>query len=457
MIEKDLLEYFKDKKVIILGFGREGKSSYNFLRKNFENIAIEIVDENQNLIEENRFLKEDKNLEFNLSSDYFRDIDSYDVVLKTPGISLKDYDITQFRNKIKSQLELLFEFIPCYKIGITGTKGKSTTSTLIYNMLIDQGKDALLLGNIGEPYFNYFDKMSEDTILVLELSSHALEFVNHSPNIAILLDIYPEHLDHHNNVQEYIDAKFNIAKFQENGDIFIYNALNEIMQKQNFNYKESDYAVFGRVDSKDIVEGTNSKRVYIKDNRIIIDNIDCGTSEMDRTLKGEHNLNNILFALTVCKILNLDFNKAYETIANFKTLSHRLELVGTYDGITYYDDSISTIPEAAINAVLALDNVNTILLGGMDRGIDLKKLYDFLKTSNVENIICMYKTGEYIYNELKNYKKCYLVNDLAEAVAKAKEVTRKDTICLLSPSSASYGYFKNFEERGDKFKELVKM
>ena len=453
MIE-GLLNYFKDKKVIILGFGREGKSSYSFLRSNFPELPIEIVDENTNLIDENEFLKEDKNLEFNLTADYFKDIDQYDVVLKTPGISLKDYDITSFKGKIKSQLELLFEFIPCFKIGITGTKGKSTTSTLIYNMLKDQGKDALLLGNIGEPYFNDFDKMNKDTTLVLELSSHALEFVNHSPNIAILLDIYPEHLDHHNNVQEYIDAKFNIAKYQGKEDVFIYNAVNEIMKNQNFNYKANDYAVYGRVDNINIPEENNA--VYVKDNRVIISNEDCGTSEMERTLKGEHNLNNILFALTVCRILNLDIDKAYKTIAEFKTLNHRLELVGTYDGITYYDDSISTIPEAAINAVLALDNVNTILLGGMDRGVDLSKLYSFLKTSNVENIICMYKTGEYIYNELKDYKTCYLVKDLAEAVAKAKEVTKKDTICLLSPSSASYGYFKNFEERGDKFQELVK-
>ena len=454
MIEKDLVKYFEDKKVIILGFGREGKSSYNFLRKNFDDMKIEIVDENKNLIEENPYLKEDKNLEFNLSSDFFKDIDNYDVVLKTPGISLKDYDITNFRDKVKSQLELLFEFIPCFKIGITGTKGKSTTSTLIYNMLKDQGRDTLLLGNIGEPYFNYFDSMNEETILVLELSSHALEFVSHSPNIAILLDIYPEHLDHHNNVQEYIDAKFNIAKFQNENDTFIYNAVNDIMKAQNFNYKDNDYAVYGRIDDTDSIKEKHA--VYISNNRIIIDNEDFGTSEMDRTLKGEHNLNNILFALTVCKLLKLDFNKAYKTIADFKTLSHRLELVGTYNDITYYDDSISTIPEAAINAVLALDNVNTILLGGMDRGVDLSKLYNFLKTSNVENIICMYKTGEYIYNELKDSKKCILVKDLAEAVAKAKEVTRKGSICLLSPSSASYGYFKNFEERGDKFQELVK-
>ena len=198
MIEK-LLNYLEDKKILLLGFGKEGESTYKFLRKHFPEKKLGIADSNMNLLEEKSFLFEDVNVEVMLGKDYFRDIEYYDIVIKTPGISLKDIDISKFRNKITSQLELLLEYIPCFTIGITGTKGKSTTSTLMYQILKEQNKNVMLLGNIGEPIFNDIDDMTEDTILVLELSSHALEFVKKSPNIAILLDIYEEHLDHYSS------------------------------------------------------------------------------------------------------------------------------------------------------------------------------------------------------------------------------------------------------------------
>ena len=173
-------------------------------------------------------------------------------------------------------------------------------------------------------------------------------------------------------------------------------------------------------------------------------------------LKGKHNENNVLFVLTVAKILNLDMEKAKNTIENFKNLEHRMEFVAEINDVKYYNDSIATIPEATINAVDALKNVNTLLVGGKDRGVELDSLYEYLKKSNIENIICLPKTGEYVFNSLKDTnKKCYLVKDMPEAVKLAKEVTKPNTICLLSPAASSYGYFKNFEERGKIYKECV--
>ena len=400
---------------------------------------------------------EDINVEVVLGEDYFRDIDYFDIVLKTPGISLKDFDISKFENKITSQLELLLEFVPCYTIGITGTKGKSTTSSLIYQMIKDQGKDVMLLGNIGEPIFNDIDDMKKDTILVLELSSHALEFVKKSPNIAILLDIYEEHLDHYSSMEKYIEAKFNVAKFQSKNDIFIYNASNRYMQEFNFNYKKSDYAIIE--EDSELSKTLNLKSdnyVLINEDRIYFNKTKLFDSKLNMQLKGKHNENNVLFVLTVAKILNLNMEKAKNTIENFKNLEHRMEFVAEINDVKYYNDSIATIPEATINAVDALKNVNTLLVGGKDRGVELDSLYEYLKKSNIENIICLPKTGEYVYNSLKDTnKKCYLVKDMPEAVKLAKEVTKPNTICLLSPAASSYGYFKNFEERGKIYKECV--
>ena len=456
MLEK-LLNYLENKKILILGFGKEGESTYLFLRKHFPEKKLEIVDKNMNLLTDKPYLLEDINVEVVLGEDYFRDIDYFDIVLKTPGISLKDFDISKFENKITSQLELLLEFVPCYTIGVTGTKGKSTTSSLIYQMIKDQGKDVMLLGNIGEPIFNDIDDMKKDTILVLELSSHALEFVKKSPNIAILLDIYEEHLDHYSSMEKYIEAKFNVAKFQSKNDIFIYNASNKYMQEFNFNYKKSDYAIIE--EDSELSKTLNLKSdnyVLINEDRIYFNKTKLFDSKLNMQLKGKHNENNVLFVLTVAKILNLNMEKAKNTIENFKNLEHRMEFVAEINDVKYYNDSIATIPEATINAVDALKNVNTLLVGGKDRGVELDSLYEYLKKSNIENIICLPKTGEYVYNSLKDTnKKCYLVKDMPEAVKLAKEVTKPNTICLLSPAASSYGYFKNFEERGKIYKECV--
>ena len=456
MLEK-LLNYLENKKILILGVGKEGESTYLFLRKHFPEKKLEIVDKNMNLLTDKPYLLEDINVEVVLGEDYFRDIDYFDIVLKTPGISLKDFDISKFENKITSQLELLLEFVPCYTIGITGTKGKSTTSSLIYQMIKEQGKDVMLLGNIGEPIFNDIDDMKKDTILVLELSSHALEFVKKSPNIAILLDIYEEHLDHYSSMEKYIEAKFNVAKFQSKNDIFIYNASNRYIQEFNFDYKKSDYAIIE--EDSELSKTLNLKSdnyVLINEDRIYFNKTKLFDSKLNMQLKGKHNENNVLFVLTVAKILNLDMEKAKNTIENFKNLEHRMEFVAEINDVKYYNDSIATIPEATINAVDALKNVNTLLVGGKDRGVELDSLYEYLKKSNIENIICLPKTGEYVFNSLKDTnKKCYLVKDMPEAVKLAKEVTKPNTICLLSPAASSYGYFKNFEERGKIYKECV--
>lgn len=443
-----ILKKLKNKKIAILGFGIEGKSSYNFIRKYFINTELTIICEHEDETEEQELLEHDKLLKFVTGKGYLENLEQYDVILKTPGISFQNIDISKFKEKITSQLELFLENKNCMTIGVTGTKGKSTTSTLIYKVLIEQGKDAYILGNIGLPIFDKIEKLNENSVVVLELSSHALQYIKASTDIAILLNIYEEHLDYYKSFNEYIDAKLNLFKNQVKQGIAIGNTDNENIK---FKLKKSDYGI--TMNENYLTRNT----IELKENNILYNkNKIVDINKINIKLKGMHNLNNIMFVIAVSQILKLDFQKTIKTIERFKGLEHRLEYVGTVNEVEYYNDSIATIPEATICSIQALDNVNTLIVGGKDRGINLEKLVNFLKTSKIKNIICMPKTGGDIANGLKNTDKNIIqVSSIEEAVNKAKEVTEKNKICLLSPAAASYGFFKNFIERGNRFKEQV--
>ena len=437
----DLVKYLKGKKIIILGFGREGKSTYKLIRKYLKEQTIYIADQK----EKTDFLENDKNAIYIGGKNYLENLEEYDLIIKTPGISFVGIDTSKYIYKIKSQLELLLEFFNVFTIGVTGTKGKSTTSSLIYTILKEQNIKTMLLGNIGTPAFDYIDKIDEETVLVLEMSSHQLEYMNLCPNIAILLNIYPEHLDHYASFEEYAQAKCNIFKNQKGADYFIYNLDNEILQKLVNSPKAKAYGVSLK-ENGDICIKNNY--VYFKEKPIY--NI-----KSPRKLLGEYNLNNIMFALGVSQILKLDLDKTIKSIQNFEPLHHRLEFVGKYNDISYYDNSIGTIPMATMEAVKVLKNVDTLIIGGMDRGLDYTEFIEFLNKSNITNVICMPKSGHDIATKLKK-EKVYIVETMEEAVKIAKKVTNKGKSCLLSPAAASYGFFKNFEEKGNIYQELVR-
>lgn len=443
----DLIKYFKDKKILILGFGREGQSTYNLIRKYLKEQIIYIADRREVTRENYLALYEDDNVEIITGENYLDNLNDYDIIMKSPGIPFVGIDTTPFADKVKSQLELLLEFSKVKTIGITGTKGKSTTSSLIYKVLKDQNINTMLLGNIGTPVFDYIDSIDEDMILVLEMSSHQLEYMEKSPNISILLNIYEEHLDHYEAFEKYIDAKCNIFKYQDENDYLLYNFDNLTLKNKVKNNKAQTYKV-SLINNKETDINIKEDKIYFKNEPIYDVN-------EERNLQGEYNLNNIMFVLGVCKILNLNMLQAIKSINEFETLAHRLEFVGKYDGVLYYDNSIATIPMATIEAVKALKNVNTLIIGGMDRGINYEEFIDFLNESDIENIICMPKTGYDIAKKLKK-EKVYLAENMEDVVGIAKDVTQKETICLLSPAAASYGFFKNFEEKGNIYKELVK-
>lgn len=436
-MKNTILDKFKqdleNKKIAIWGLGKEGISTLQFIQNN--NIKCKrlgILD--KNILPEIEGTNKLSKLE---------ELNEYDLIFKSPGI-VTDSSIVDV-NKLTSQTEEFVKILSKQIIGITGTKGKSTTSSLTYTILKKYYPNTVLVGNIGIPCFNAINEIDENTKIVFELSCHQLEFIRYSPHIAVILNLYSDHLDHYKTFENYIKAKLNINKFQKEDNIFIYGETCKKYINKYINRK---------------IKNNICINDYIKDRTIITENNSIQILEDETNLVGEHNFFDIAISYYICSNIYIISNEEFKSaLKDFKGLAHRLEYVTTKDGVKYYDDSISTIGETTIEGVKALKDVNTLILGGMDRKIDYSNLEDFiLQNKKLENLILMPDTGKRIYKELQekgNNKDCYLVNNLEEAVKKAKEVTKKDMICLLSPASASYGFFKNFEERGTTFQELV--
>lgn len=441
-----IIDKLRDKNIAILGFGKEGKSTYNFIRRYLKEQPITIIDKKEQVLD-------DEYVTLISGENYLDNLDIYDLIIKSPGITLKDIDITSFKDRITSQLELVLEVYRKNIIGITGTKGKSTTTSLIYEIIKNQKENVFILGNIGIPLLDQVEEYNEESTLVIEMSSDQLEFVHNSPHISIVLNLFEDHLDHAGTIEHYHDSKMNIFKYQDSDDYCIYSDDNEYLHERMNNdiYKGIRYNV--RFDNE--YNDTNCTRIV--NNEVYLNN-ELLYVDTERMLIGDHNLKNIMFALTVTKILNLDLVKAKESIQSFKGLKYRMECIGTFDDITYYNDTIATIPDATINAIEAIKNVDTLIFGGMDRGIDYTKLIKFLKESNITNLVCMPTTGTNIGKilEKETNKKIFYTNSLEEAHKFAKENTKKGYSCLLSPAASSYEFFKNFEEKGRVFEEIVR-
>ena len=429
-----LKKYLLNKSILILGYGREGKSVFNLLLQLGLTEQIGIADINKINIEEHPEFKH-QTITFYDGDNYLEATQDYDVVIKSPGVIIKDYLSLTEKKKITSSTDLFLRFCSNKIIGITGTKGKSTTSSIIYHLLKENNYDVLLMGNIGIPCFDMLDQINKDTIIVYELSCHQLEFIQASPDISVLLNVYEEHLDHYNSLKDYVNAKKNIYKYQKENDYLIYGDI------------------FEHISNKEI-NSLKLNKINLYDNPLAIEFKDIKTS-----LIGEHNLYNIILAIIVCDIIGLSKEKSLKVISKFKGLKHRLEYIGKFHNIHFYNDSIATAQEAVINAVNSFSLVNTIIIGGMDRDLNYSKLVQFLCNSTVENIILLPETHKRI-NELFVDNNCsnniIIANNMEDAVNHAFKVTKNEGICLLSPAAASYGFYKNFEERGNHFKELVK-
>ena len=425
-------EDLENKKIAIWGLGKEGISTLQFIQNNnIKYKELGILDQKD--FPEIEGVKKLSNPE---------ELNEYDLIFKSPGI-VADATIIDVE-KLTSQTEEFIKILSKQIIGITGTKGKSTTSSLTYTILKKYYPNTVLVGNIGIPCFNAINEIDEDTKIVFELSCHQLEFIRYSPHIAVILDLYPDHLDHYKTFENYINAKLNINKFQTDDDVFIYG---ETCKKY--------------IHSK--IKNNICINDYIKDRNVMTENNSIQILDDETNLIGEHNFFDIAVSYYICseiyKISNEEFKIA---LKDFKGLAHRLEYVTTKDNVSYYDDSISTICDTTIQALKSLPDTDAVLIGGMDRGIDYSELIQFLNECSVPNIILMEATGKRIFEEISKYYpefkdagRIKLVYHLDGAVALAKQLCRPGCCCVMSPAAASYGIFKNFEARGEAFVKLV--
>ena len=450
MSVRTIIDRLNNKNILLLGFGKEGASSYAFIRKHLPQTPVTVA--NRDELTDISVFANDPHTHLLTGEHYLDAINDYDIVLKSPGISLKHRIEALDRDKISSQTDLFLQAFAPQCIGVTGTKGKSTTASFIYHILKQLKEDALLAGNIGIPFFDIIDNITQDTKIVLELSSHQLEFIRKSPHISILLNLFEEHLDHYNSLADYHTAKFNIARYQSEKDFFVYNTTDSsISNLLKTNKIKPNCVGFSFAKTPSSMFYASGNGFYKKEEKI------CEITP-HFPLKGEHNIANTAAVIaTVYCVKDIDLVRIKDAVYSFKGLPHRLEFIGEFDGILFYNDSISTVPQASIAALQALENVNTLILGGFDRGIDYQPLVDFLKNSEVENIIFTGEAGKRMLslsNNLKN-KNLFFKKTYPEIVFLAKKHTKKGRICLLSPAAASYDQFRNFEHRGDRFRGLV--
>jgi len=412
------------------------------LRKLFPKKVIGIADRLK--IKDLRLKIKDKRVRLYLGKNYLKTLKDYDVIIKSPGIPFKILP-RNVLDKVTTQTEIFFDNCPGKIVGVTGTKGKSTTTSLIYDILKKGEIKTHLVGNIGKPVLNLLFSAKKNDIYVYELSSHQLynlkpacRQAGNCPHIAVFLNIYPEHLDYYRNFQEYFKAKQNITKYQTKEDYFIYNAGDKLVRK--------------------VAKKTKARAIPIPTNYEFITNIRI-------PLIGKFNLQNIMAAVTVGRIFGISEKNIKKAIKNFKPLPHRLELVGTFKRIKFYNDALSTIPETTIAALDALGNkVQTIMLGGFDRKIDFKNLAKRVLKSKIKNVILFPTTGEKIWRALrltsfaqgKKLPKHFFVNNMKDAVKLAYQYTQRGKICLLSCASTSFSIFRDYKEKGNLFKKYVR-
>lgn len=450
-----LRSYLANKKVLILGYGREGRSTLNYILANIPEADITVADKNESAFKNDQLIQVN-GIEILSETAYPHDLTGFDIVIKSPGVSLYTSNITFNPGSITSQTDLFLAVYGKQTIGITGTKGKSTTSSLIYHILKSGKQPVLFGGNIGIPVFDLIDEIKPETKIVVELSSHQLEYTTHSPHIGILLNLYQEHLDHYKSYLDYQKAKYNIALYQIPGDYFIYSAEDHLIESLTGNYPVKGIKLpycKGTCPNTGIGIQGNDHILKYDDHTIRL-----LTSEFTTQLTGKHNRSNAVMAAAAAAVSGLQPEVIQQAINTFKPLEHRLEYIGEIHSIKYYNDSISTIPEATIAAVESLKPVDTLILGGFDRGIDYTILNNFLQKGLVKKVITTGPAGLHIFNMLSEQdspEELYYFDKFDDAVRKAIEITPEAGTCLLSPAASSYNEFLNFEERGKRFREII--
>lgn len=451
---------WKNKKIAVLGLGVEGLSSIKFLQKNGAEIWVLDKRDKESLDKDIVSDAEKLGARFVLGENYLKNLSEFDVIIRTPGFQRNNTELLAAEKKgatITSLTKLFFDLCPCPVIGITGTKGKGTTASLVFEMLKEADRDVYLGGNIGTPPLDFLEKLTKESIVVLELSSFQLQDLDKSSHIAVMLMTTSEHLDHHKDVSEYVDAKRNILRFQTASDAAI---VNRDYPASN----ESDVLTEGQVFYVSR-ERSGKDGVFVRDNALWIQ-INVAEKKIIDTkeilLPGKHNLENAAAAIMAVHLAGVEKESIVKVLKIFKGLEHRLELAGEFGGVKYYDDSFSTTPETAIAAIQAFDAPEILILGGSSKNSDFSELGRVIsEAKNIKAIIGIGDEYWTIKSEILNPKSEILfvedAMDMRTVVLAANKIAKPGDVVLLSPACASFGMFKNYKDRGEQFKKEVNL
>lgn len=439
----------KGKKVAVLGLGREGLALARYFKQS--RIGADFLDENATAdgadIESlgYRVIKK---------PEAFARLNRYDVIFRSPGININHPRLIGVRSKLTSLTRLFFDLWPGKIVGVTGTKGKGTTSSIIKSILTEAGVPSVLVGNIGEVSLTDISKYQKDAVAVHELSSFQLINLGTSPDIAVVLDISSEHLDYHKTVEEYRNAKLEIAKHQKNDDW-------QVITCQNPSFKEFVRASVAKKIGVSLSGACLDKSVWWHGQfmrQTITGADEKVVAVSDLKTAGVHNMINAAAAAAAAAALNINIDNIRKGIIAFTGLSYRMQNIGTFGGVTYYNDSASTNPYTVLAAVAAIKGPKHIILGGRNKGLDYSEMIKKLRRDkSVINTIVFGELARELGANIGDmeYNKYVTVENLAQAVEKVVELSKAGQSVVFSPGAASFDQFPNYEVRGQTFNKLV--
>lgn len=458
----ELKGYFKNKRVTVMGLGLfgGGVGITKFLVSQGADVTVTDL-KNADELSQSLKLLDDLPIRFRLGKHLDEDFSNIDLLIINPAVPNDSRFLQIARDNdvcIDTELNVFFKLCPAPIMGVTGSNGKTTTTSLLGEMLKEGGINAWVGGNIGISLLEHVDEIKTDDVVVLEISSFQLDNLSKikmSPYVSIVTNIAPNHLDRHKNLADYIDAKKAIIRYQKKDSYVILNYDDPILRKWESECKSN---VLWFSVEKDLKQG-----VFLCNNEIIIDygskrNVIPCLSQVK--IRGMHNIQNIMAAVCAANVMRADVEGIKNAIINFPGIEHRLEYVSTIDGVQYYNDSKATTPEAAIAGIRAFDSPKILIAGGYDKEVSLDQFaQECIK--NTKCVILIGKTAKNIQKFIQDSKgektipEVYLATSLDESVRKASSVAETGDVVLLSPACASYDMFSNYEERGKRFKELV--
>ena len=455
---KEFNEYIRFRKVAVIGLGVSNLPLLDYLYEKKAQVTVfdeRTVDEiPQNIITKINTYE----FKYSFGKNCLEKLKGFNIIFRSPSCLPTRKELQEEADRgaiVTTEVEMLMEMCPCKIIGVTGSDGKTTTTSMINAILKKAGYNTFLGGNIGTPLFTKLPEIKPDDIVVLELSSFQLMNMQVSLDIAVITNITPNHLNIHKDYQEYIDAKKNIFKNQDENGILILNYDNDITRScaKEAKGKVIFFSSKEKLDNGFIVDEEIIKECEDKVRKHILN-----TNEV--ILSGNHNFQNIATALAATKTL-VDTDIAVQAIKEFKPVEHRIEFIREIDGVKWYNDSASSSPTRTLSGINAFKENIVLIAGGYDKNLDYEPLAKPV-LDKVSTLILIGQTAEKIFDAVKNEadkqnKKIdiYMCDSLEQTIDIAKKTSKKGDVVLFSPASASFDMFKNFADRGEKFKNLV--